>query len=270
MRSTIYLNHYPDAILRDREAVTVDLTASVSEMGYDRYRTGAFVSDLLNSLDIEQLPAPRPSDMLLIGSHEAILRNQQRLTCNIGRIADKAMQVEGRPRIHTLEAWGYKVATHTIPALAREKTPFISSVGRILKVIGEDLNDDGCDFERGLRPGWYHHIADKEKCWKDMGETFTLLMARIPEYIRGRSERLTHRERILLVRATDWLFVNAKRLPTTAEARFVEEFDTMVSTERDVIARVAELLRQRGLPEDFILAPDIWERLISERVPAEN
>jgi hypothetical protein len=269
MRSTIYLNHYPDAILHSEEAVTADLTMSIGDLGARVTRTGAFMSDVLSTLAIRQLEAPQPSDMLLIGSQEQIVSRQKRLTCNIGRIADRAMAIETQwrnPSLSTLENWGYHIAAYTVPGIARDNSPFIDSVGRILKVVGDDCNDDGCDYELSLRPGWFHHADERQKCFRALGDTFVALMAHVPEYTKERRGRTTPYERALLYRIGEWLFDNADRYPTTAEARYVEEFDTMVNRERDAIAKVVARLNARGLPEQFYLAPDIWERLIAANI----
>jgi hypothetical protein len=267
MRSTIYLDHYPDAILRGQEAVTADLTMSIGDMSAPATRTGAFVSDVLGSLGIQQLEPPRPSDMLLVGSSEGIARHQKRLTCAIGRIADKAMTVETQwdsPSLSRLENWGYEIATQAVPGVIRDKSPFISSIGHILRVIGNDLNDDGCDYARGLRPGWFHHASERQECFRTLGDTFTSLMARVPEHARRRDDDVTHYELTLLYRVGEWLWTNADRWQSTVpEARLVEEFDTMVDRERTAIAKAVATLHQRGLPEQFYLAPDTWERVLA-------
>ncbi len=158
------MNHYPHfSSPGEREAVTVDLSASVAELSTPRSAMGHAVSLVFRTLEFDEMLPPSPSDMLVIGSQRSIERNQRRLRLNIGKIAQVSNETAKQFGYHGAPFLADRlddIAQSVIPK-AIEGNEFITSVGTILGTFGEDCNDDGCGVEYGLRVGWYGKSHDE-------------------------------------------------------------------------------------------------------------
>lgn len=182
MRSTVYMNHYPDfSSPGGREAVTVGLTMSVGELSSMESPVGYATQLTLGKLGIDRCyQPPSPSDMLLLGSKKDIKHNLRDFRINIGSIARQAADL-GKSGLYYLPETLDEIAQHVIPsALDDNNSGFIHTVGGVLRAIGENCNDDGCGVAFGEQVGGFYDVLQRRERLRKLPRSIRAALFSIP------------------------------------------------------------------------------------------
>lgn len=269
MRSTIYMNHYPHHKSGSgNEAVTADLTASVATLGNPDSTYGHAVDLTLDTLGLDRMTPPTPSDLLVIGSQESIKRNLRQFRMRIGSIATKANEVghqNGDQRESYLPYRLDNIAQYVLPK-AIEENDFIKSIGEVLADFGEDCNDDGCSADYGKRVGWYSGIYNAQATLDSIPkETLDHLKSPLirPDV---RAKDLPTDTLLLRVLTTHWAISHADELkehgPTT---EMIQRYERECELNAEAIQRAnATIIKRTGRPmHDLYLPIDVLRDLVA-------
>lgn len=269
MRSTVYMNHYPDfSSPGGREAVTVGLTMSVGELSSMESPVGYATQLTLGKLGIDRCyQPPSPSDMLLLGSKKDIKHNLRDFRINIGSIARQAADL-GKSGLYYLPETLDEIAQHVIPsALDDNNSGFIHTVGDVLRAIGEKRNDDGCGVAFGEQVGGFSHALQRRRRVVGLPEPVKDTLFYIPALEPGiPAQDVSIDTRIVRRLAIDWALSREEKLRQTGATDEIQQalVDECAKNGAAIWRLKERLLSRTGRSiDDLLLSPETIDAMVA-------